>query len=628
MPSFRTTLFLLAACLGCGMLLWVLNRSDLRAGRPASGASGSLFPAPLRETDYLMIERNGYRAELQRGAEGWMITHPLSAYASQSAVQRLLDSLERAPLRARIEAHELALRELTLADFGLLKPQARLVVAGPRARAELMLGHLTGTSNELFAGFMHSGDVLLTDPALLSALPASPFALSDSSFFRGERRRINAIGLRRPGQPYLKLAREPGGWMITQPLAARADETAVATLLDALEEAHIARFVWPAPDRPDDAGGDRPSQLSRFGLAEESEQGVQLQFWMAGDPVGRRIRLGTPVETLPGHVHALAEDGPAVVAVTNTLYALARQPVAALRDKRILVFVPDALDMITVQGVEPPLALRRGAEKDWELTSPVAGPAESGQVAILLEALLALRAAGFEPADPAAVGTEGAVQVDLAGRAAAWRLVRAGGSGVAEATVRISLTNEAAAYQVPTSQWARVDALLRCPAAFRSRTLVRLPAEGIRRLAVKWADGTQETVEREGNAGASWRSSAPDRAINRVALDSWLQQLAHLRASRIASLGTDAGTGLDLRGFDAPQVEVTIDLTAQDRLRRILIVGGPAPGGGRLAMVKGDDTVFVLDAETCLLLEQSFLLPVEPRVPDIDAARSPQPETM
>ena len=61
---------------------------------------------------------------------------------------------------------------------------------------------------------------------------------------------------------------------------------------------------------------------------------------------------------------------------------------------------------------------------------------------------------------------------------------------------------------------------------------------------------------------------------------------------------------------------------------RILIVGGPAPGGGRLAMVKGDDTVFVLDAETCLLLEQSFLLPVEPRVPDIDTTRPPQPETL
>mgnify|MGYP000942391913 CR=1 FL=1 len=467
-----------------------LDLHDLRAGRPASGAPGSLFPAPLRETDYLMIERNGYRAELQRGADGWMITHPLSAYASQTAVQRLLDSLERAPLRARIEAHELALRELTLADFGLLKPQARLVVAGPRARAELMLGDLTATGNELFAGFMHSDDVLLTDPALLAALPETPFELSDSSFFRGDRRRIGAIGLRRPGQPYLKMSREPGGWMITQPLTARADEAAVAALLDALEGTRIARFVWPAPDSPDDAGVNRRTQLARFGLAEESEQGVQLQLWMTGDPVGRRIRLGTPVDSLPGHVHALAEDGPAVVAVTNTLHDMAQLPVVALRDKRLLVIAPDEIGTLTVQGIEPPLALRRAAEDAWELTSPVAAPAESAQVALLLEALLALRATGFEtePANGAAAATAGAVQVDLAGGAKALRLVRAGGGGEAQPTVRISLTNETDAYLVPTSQWARVEALLHRPAAFRSRTLFELPAGSIRRIAVGRAD--------------------------------------------------------------------------------------------------------------------------------------------
>ena len=630
MPSYRTTLGLLVACIGCGMLLWVLNRSGPQTGGPAAGASGMLFPAPLREADYLVIERNGYRAELRLGADGWMLTQPLAAYASQTAVQRLLDKLERASLPARIEAHELELRELTLDDFGLLKPQARLVVAGPRARAELMLGDLTATGNELFAGFMHSDDVLLTDPALLAALPETPFELSDSSFFRGDRRRIGAIGLRRPGQPYLKMSRESGGWMISQPLAARADGDAVAALLDALEGTRIARFVWPAPDSPDDAGVNRRTQLARFGLAEESEQGVQLQLWMTGDPVGRRIRLGTPVDSLPGHVHALAEDGPAVVAVTNTLHDMAQLPVVALRDKRLLVIAPDEIGTLTVQGIEPPLALRRAAEDAWELTSPVAAPAESALGALLLEALLALRATGFEtePANGAAAATAGAVQVDLAGGAKALRLVRAGGGGEAQPTVRISLTNETDAYLVPTSQWARVEALLHRPAAFRSRTLFELPAGSIRRIAVGRADGTQEVVEHEGNSTAGWRPATPGRAINRPALDGWLQQLAHLRAARIVSLGTGSAAEPQIGAFDTPYAEVTIDLTAEDRLRRVLIIGAPAPfGGGRLAMVKGHDTVFELETATCLQLEQPLLLPLEPRVKDVDTTRPPNTET-
>lgn len=626
MPAYRTTLGLLIACLGGAMLLWVLNRPAMRGGYPAGRAADTLVATPLREVDHLVIERNGYRAELRRGAEGWMLAQPLQAYASQTAVQRLLDRVERAPLRARIAAHELELRDLTLADFGLLEPQARLVIAGPRLRAELMLGHLTATSNELFACFLHSADVLLTDPGLLDAVPESLFALSDRSFFRGDLRRIGSIGLRRPGLPFLKLAREPGGWMITQPLAARADEAALAALLQALADARIARFVWPEAGSPAEAGDNRRGRLLQFGLDEESERSVQIQLWMAGDPIGRRLRLGTPVADLPGHVHALADDGLAVVAVTNTLVDLVLQPVAALRDKRLFTVAPDEIRALAVQGVDVPLSLRREAAGAWELTSPVAAPAEPGQVSLLLDALLGLRAEAFETARPDAAGTNRLLQVDLAAPSTAFRLVRTGLHGGTDATVGLVLTNETTCYRVATAQWARVEALLDQPEAFRSRTLFRLPAEGIRRITVTQADGARETVEHEGTAAGGWRPSAPDRKVNRVALDGWLHLLAEVRAERIAAL--DTGEAPETYGLAAPHVEVTIDLADTDRLRRILIVGGKTPEGGRFAAIKGHDTIYVLGVDTCRQLEQSFLLPVERRVPSVDTTRPPQPEAL
>lgn len=625
MPAYRTTLGLLIACLGGAMLLWVLNRPAMRGGRPAGRAADTLLAAPLREVDHLVIERNGYRAELRREAAGWMLDQPLPAYANQTAVQRLLDRVERAPLRARIGAHELALRDLTLADFGLLEPRARLVIAGPRIRAELMLGHLTATSNEIFSCLLHSGDVLLTDPEILDAVPESLFALSDRSLFRGDLRQIAAIGLRRPGLPFLKLAREPGGWAITQPLAARADADAVAALLGALAEARIARFVWPEPGEPAETGGNRRGRLLRYGLDEEGEQSVQIQIWMAGDPVGRRLRLGLPVEGLPGHVHALADDGLAVVAVTNTLSRLALQPGDALRDPRLFTVAPDEIRALAAQGVDVPLSLRREAAGDWDLTSPVAAPAESDQVSLLLDALLGLRAVAFETADPpAATGTNRLLQVELATGTTAFRLVLADGRAGTNATVGIVLSNETTVYRVATTQWVRVEALIGQPAAFRSRTLFQLPAEGIRRIAVVRADGTREAVEREGTVANGWRPTVPDRQINRVSLDGWLLLLSQVRAERIAAL--DTGEAPEHYGLSAPHIEVTIDLADEDRLRRILIVGGPAPDGGRYAVVRGHDTLYVLGAETCRQLEQSFLLPVERSPSAVDPARPPQPE--
>ena len=73
---------------------------------------------------------------------------------------------------------------------------------------------------------------------------------------------------------------------------------------------------------------------------------------------------------------------------------------------------------------------------------------------------------------------------------------------------------------------------------------------------------------------------------------------------------------------------MTIDLADTDRLRRILIVGGKTPEGGRFAAIKGHDTIYVLGVDTCRQLEQSFLLPVERRVPSVDTTRPPQPEAL
>lgn len=624
MPKIRTSLGLLIACLVCGMLLWVLNRPLMHVDRQTGGMTGNLFALPLRDIDYLMIERNGYRAELKREAEGWMLTHPVSAFADQTAVQRLLDSCERAPLRDRIESHELNLRALTLADFGLLEPQARLVVAGPRARAELMLGNPTSTSNELFACFMRSEDVLLTDLSLLAALPESLYALSDSSFFRGDLRRVGAVGLRRPGLPFLKFVRSAGGWNITQPFSARADDGAVAAILGELAKAKIARFVWPTAGNLSDAGANFRNRLLSFGL-DDADAGVQIQLWMAGDPVGQCFRLGTAVDGMPGHVHALAADGVAVVAVTNAVLAAALQPIDALRDKRLFAEAANSIWSVSVTGVETPFSLRRDASGTWALTSPVSELAEPATVSRLLDALLDLKAAGFETQDSTAASTGHVVCVDLSTRQTAFRLMASGDAGSQAPFVRLAFTNDATVYRVPTSRWSEVAAQLSHPVAFRNRTLFKLPAEGIRRITVQRADGMQESVEHDRGA-TGWRSASPERSINRVSLDAWLNLLADVKAERVETLHTAEDP--EQYGLSKPYLEVTIDLTAEDALRRVLILGGKAPGDGRFAFIKGHDTVFVLGPAAWRQLDQVFLRTVEQPVPTVDTTLPPSLESL
>ncbi|MDD5706877.1 MAG: DUF4340 domain-containing protein, partial [Kiritimatiellae bacterium] len=517
MSNLRTTTGLLIACLAGAMLVWVLNRPAMRAPRP-HGRAERIFDAPLREVDYLLIERNGLRAELRRESEGWALTQPLSAFADATVVQRLLDACERAPVNGIIAADELSLRELSLADFGLLAPQARLIVAGPRMRTELLLGTSAAISNELFACLDQSGDVLVTEGALLDAVPETLNALRDTGLYRGDTRRVVGLSLRRPALGFVKLTRGTSGWQMTQPFAARADDAAIQGILDQLASARIARFIWPAAATNGEA--NPRTELLSYGLDGEDSD-VQIQIWEGGDPVGQRFRLGKPVVSLADHVYAMPPDGLSVVAVTGALLRAAMQPVDELRDKRLFAAASGDVQTLEVQGLAEPLSLRRGAAGTWELIAPVADRADQPTVARLLDELLHLRATAFDdsgtlPAQAAAAHT---VRIDLATVSDSWRLLIEQAPDASDAW--LVFTNAPTRYRVPGSQVENVLGLLADVPAQRDRTVLAIPAGVIRRLTVQRASGRLERLDRDGSD--AWRPSDPAPTLDRPAPDDWLE---------------------------------------------------------------------------------------------------------
>lgn len=622
MSGTRTILALLIACLACGMLLWVLHRPALAPSSPG-GAAGRLFGRPLREVDYLLIERDDLRAELRRTAGGWELTQPVAAPADPVVVQRLLDVCERAPRHDRLTAEELELRELSLADFGLLPPRARLVVAGPRTRAELLIGNAAADSNEIFVCFGQFRDVLATSRELLDAIPSQLHDLRDRALYRGDTRRVTGLALRRPGTGFIRLARADDGWRITQPLSARADEAVVQTILDQLAAARIARFIWPAT-APAAAAAGPPL----FGLHDD-EAGVQIQLWEAGDPAGVCFRLGMPVEDLADHVHALTPDGLAVVAVTGSLLRAASVTLDDLRDKRLFAAAAAGdIGSLAIHGfAAEPVALRRGPSGVWEMTAPVAERADQPAVARLLDGLLRLRAVGFEEAPagrPDAGITNPVFHVDLTTARDSRRLLAAPGDD-RPALFRMAFTNETTVYLVPTSRVEEALGFLRRnPAALRDRDVLALKAGEIRGISVRREDGRTERLERD-SAGL-WHAADPGRVIDRPALESWLGLLGGLRAERVAGLQPQpAASTNDLHGFSVPFLEVTLDLAAEHALRRVLRVGGTAPGGGRYAKVQGRDAVFVLSPESVRAMEQPLTRPAEPPPPVVPALPGPPP---
>lgn len=611
MLKFRTTLTLLLACGACGALLWFLNRPAVRAAAAPRGREDRLFGVSLRDVDYLLVEREHVRVALQRGAADWSIVQPFVARADPLAVQRLLDRLERAPRRDTLPASELALRELRPDDFGLAVPLGRIVLSDPLRRAELLIGRQTPLRDGAYVCFAPSEDVQVTEAELLEALPESVNALRDRALHRADPRRITALALRRPGAAFVKLTRDEAGWQLVQPVAVPADGDAVKEMLDALATAQIARFVWPsAGTNAAPAGGSRRDEWLGFGFDGE-EDGVQVQLWEGGDPVARRYRFGAPVADLPDHIHALTADGQAVVAVTGSVLRALTVPLDVLREKRLFAAASGDVQALDLHGYGQTLSLRRAAGKRWELTAPVVERADQARVAQVLDALLRLRATAFDDSAgaAAAVASNVALRVELTTDRNAWHLLL-GAFGSDDTRVRLCFTNAPTVYWVPVTNLPALLNLRTDAAALRDRTVLAVAPDDLRHLSVRRAGGVVEAVTREADGG--WHATDPVEALDRLALDAWLELLGHLEAQRVVSL---QGVAAANYGLEPPFIEVTLDLNSDDALRRVLRVGGETPDGGRYAAIKGHDAVFVLPPEVLRILQQPLVRIPSPELP-------------
>ncbi len=617
MPRLRTTIILLLACVACGALLRILHQAA--PGRTHGlGESGMLlFPAPLRGVNRLVVEQSGKRIELQRNATGWQMLRPREAPANQQAVQRLLDLLEAAPLRGRITRHEMELRELTPADFGLLQPQATILVAGPGYRSELWLGTATSASNEFFCAFASGNEVLLTDRTIHDGLPRSPLALGDARFFREDTRRIGALGIRRTGQPYIKLAQGTSGWSLTQPLVSRADAAAVAELLTELTTVRIEQYLWPTART---AIGDR----DEGGLPSE---GLELQIWLAGDPVARHIVLQGDAAGIPGCITAIPPEGGGVVVISNALLQVAQRPLETWRDKRIWTLNESEVTALSVRGWETPWAMQRTAAGLWEMTAPVTEIAERGAAEELLNTLLSLQATAFGSVPPLPnSGDHEYARLEVVTAAGSQRLLLYDEPTTSNNLIRLAFEGDTTAWLVARSAWLEVAEQLRSPLSLRNRTILRMPAEALRRITVRRAAATNrlEIIQRE-MGGNQWRAVGAEHNVNAGGVDLWLETLAELRAERVETLAPFAAAAP--YGLEPPWLEVTLDLTAEESLRRILLVGKLTGEGRRFAAVKGHDTIYLLAPEVWQRFERSLWQSEgEPTAPGLEPELvAPQP---
>ena len=371
MIRLRTTLVLAlaAALLAFAIRIWerdaVPDAARLRRARSA-------FRFDPDRATLLSIRTSACDITCRRRGNRWFLVSPFEARADAAAVGRLLGALAEIPRGDIVLPPRHASREQAV-DYGLDIPRARILIAeGSRTNA-LLVGRRSPLGDGVYVRREGTDGIARISGALLENLPSAPADLRARTLLSGAPGTVTRLELRSP-TGYLQLVRAPSGeWRLHQPVAARADPTAVAALLDALFSCSIVQFAQ-----------DNVSDFTPYGLQDETTLSVVLTTDLSSP--NQLLAFGDPLPSDPDLVYARLQAEPSVYAVPRAArLALARTP-ADLRARTLPAVDPATLRLLRIEdasGATVELA-RPDASAPWTLSSPVKAPADPAAVDALL----------------------------------------------------------------------------------------------------------------------------------------------------------------------------------------------------------------------------------------------------
>lgn len=572
-----------AIALACVFLLFVSVVREDHRGR--LDLSETLLAGNAGQPSRIRLAFSNETVMLESSASGWRMTAPYVCDADLREVERLTGLLERTLVSDRISSDESRRRRLADKDFGFDAPACRITVTGENLDQTLTVGHLTSDGREVYVrSSAQAGDVLLAASAFAAELPSGSGALRSSSFLSGISAYAAAVEIRTPVKVFVRLAKKDGSWLFTYPVQRGADDAAVEKLLSALYAVKAERFIGPADGVGTELLGNENGQ--RYGF--DSVQSVWVSVSEHGRSQPARFRLGDPVPNSPGLDYALFESVGFTVAVTNSLRrAVLAETDAILAGARFFNGIPDDISGIVLQAGETRLDLLKVTNSVWRIGSEDGNPADAAVVKQIVDAIVQLRPEGEAVLIPEA---KTVFDLTITGRLPSFhveffRLPEEKGSY----GIRLA-ENQAGVYRIAATNLPGFLGAEITESVFADKTILSIPQGKISAVAVSMR-GSGNTTNRLLHAVEV--GGAADG--NRIPA-AWLEQLVNLRAESVYLVNPSAQE-VAFCGFAVPEMEISIDVSADDALRRTLLIGGDARDGGYYVMLRGRNVIYKVRAD-------------------------------
>lgn len=386
-----------------GSTIYLLERDPLEAldVDPNTFRSKAIKEIPAEKVAGLIIKHRDQTVTLGKTDNKWMITAPVTARASASAVEAITNELRN------IRASAFGDLPKEMPATGLNPPQASVTAlvedaapasapaTGPASRpattpVTLELGYFTDPTSKKFvyASLAGSKEVFTLPAASFDKLNRELFDLRDPTVLPAAETEATRIDIAPAnGQP-LSLSRVGGStgsqWTLEAPQIAMipGDPAAATVLLTSLRELRATKFV--------DSAGD----LKSIGLDPPQ---ARVELTLPGQARHEVLLIGKP-ETADNVTPLMVQGEPTVYLVKSDDVAKLTPDVLALRDHAIERLTADRIREISIRGTTgEPIELRRDGAA-WKAQRPGGGtadPTDESRVTALLADFTPLTAAKY-----------------------------------------------------------------------------------------------------------------------------------------------------------------------------------------------------------------------------------------
>jgi hypothetical protein len=240
MKSRATLYAFIALCLLGAVALLIEHR--FRSTDEQKQQASTLLQIVPDNINYLGMTRGDLHVECIKRSGRWFLRNPQDAPVVHRRIGTILRLLAIIPKENAISFVEIRDKQLTLNDYGLVKPRALFVLGDGQSRQELSVGSDAPLGNMVYVTLEGSEEIASVIDSVLDLIPEQVDDLRERSLFSITAEKVGYAYFQKDGSR-LVLTKGDGGWVITDPVQYKADDQIMDALIQEITALRVTSFI-------------------------------------------------------------------------------------------------------------------------------------------------------------------------------------------------------------------------------------------------------------------------------------------------------------------------------------------------------------------------------------------------